>query len=402
LNLNYGEKRILENINLEFAENEIIGIIGSNGSGKSTLLKCINRLIKTKNSIIFMDEFIENYNLKELSKKICIMNQNTMVNFPFKSLEVVLMGRHPYIGRFQKETKEDINLSEKNMIISGTNHLSQRPVTNLSGGEKQRIFYAKTITQDTKIILLDEPTSNLDLKYQEKILNHLKKLVKYNKTVIIVLHDIKTASKFCSKLILMKSGIIIAKGKPKEVITENNIKKAYDINPLIIKNNITDSLDIHILKRETTNNKIRIHVIAGGNSAKEIFKILYKKNQIVSTGVLFEGDVDLEYAKLFNFKTIQQASFSNINSFKLKENIEYIKKADLTILSNFNISEQNMLNINACKFAKELIIIEDIPIEKRDFTKGKALEMYSFIRKTATITISRNLKNLLLKKLVKL
>ncbi|MEN8905680.1 MAG: ABC transporter ATP-binding protein [Clostridiales bacterium] len=395
LSLTLENKQILNDISFNAHKGDLIGIIGPNGSGKSTLLKCINGLIKTKRKIKIQDKFIEEYKANDLAKKITIMNQNTFINFPFKSLEIVLMGRYPYIGKFKSESEYDKNISLESMTKTETIAFKDKEINHISGGERQRILCSKTIAQETELILFDEPISNLDLKYQETLLQLFKSLSKDNKTIIVAIHDIKIASKFCSKLILLKSGKILSKGTPKKVLTNVNISKAYDINALSFTNSITNCLDFQILNKKQPLKKHKLHVISGGNSSSHIFKLLYEENFEVTTGVLNIGDFDLESADYYNFESIVEYPFSNISNKNYKKNINLIKASDITILSNISFGFQNILNLKACCYSCKLVIIEDSPPNIRDFTKGKALEMYSTLNKTATITESKNLINIL-------
>lgn len=262
LNFKYGEKSILENINFNIQKNKFYSILGPNGSGKTTLLKNINKsLEQIKNTIFIENEdlyFIKN---KDLAKKISWVPQNTSIDFDFSVMDIVLMGRNPYISRFSSESHEDLTIVEESMKITNTWNLKDKNIRELSGGERQRVIIARALAQKTDILLLDEPTSNLDIHHQIELLDTIK-FVNSNMTIVAVLHDLNLASQYSDYLILLKDGKIISIGTPEQVLTKHNIQLAYDIDVNIIKDPIT----------------LRPHIIPISKKLIENQNNLYKNN----------------------------------------------------------------------------------------------------------------------------
>lgn len=243
-----GEKEILKDICFECRHGEIIGIIGPNGSGKTTLLKTVNGINKiTKGSIILNDKNITEYKEKELAKNISFMNQNTNLGFDFPCIDVVVLGRYPYLERFQEYGKKDMEIAEKYMEITNTLKFKDKSILELSGGERQRVLFAKVLTQESNIMLLDEPSASLDMMYEDELFKHLENMKNGFKTVISVIHNLRIAVKYCTRLILLSNGEIIKDGKPEEVITEENLKKVYGINTKVYHNSMSGLLDFCIL-----------------------------------------------------------------------------------------------------------------------------------------------------------
>lgn len=239
------QKSILENIDLTVNKGEFIGLIGPNGSGKSTLLKSILTLLPIQNGDIFINgKQIHALTQKDLAKQISYVPQETVVSFDFPSKEIVAMGRHPYHTFFKSESDEDKMMVERAMNQTNTLHLADKSILSLSSGQRQLIMIAKGIAQDTPIILLDEPISALDIYYQLHILSLLKNLSENGKTMIIVLHDLNLAARFCDKLLLLKDGRIQQYGLPEEVLTESLLKSVYHIQPNIRKDNLIRALMI--------------------------------------------------------------------------------------------------------------------------------------------------------------
>ncbi len=244
LNFSYATKKILEDINLKINPGEFVGIIGPNGSGKTTLLKNICRVLKPDKGVVLIDGRVH-YGPKELAQKLAVVSENEPVDFDFTVLEIVLMGRTPFLRRFQQERKEDIEIAKRSMEATDTLQFIERPITQLSAGERQRVFIAQCLAQTPKIILLDEPTNYLDIKHKIRIFNFFSTLNKEKGvTVLSVLHDINLASRYCDKLILMSGGKIFDSGKTEDVLTAINIQKVYGITVIIRRDEIAGKLMI--------------------------------------------------------------------------------------------------------------------------------------------------------------
>ncbi|MBA5851056.1 ABC transporter ATP-binding protein [Clostridium sp. cel8] len=239
LNCNFGKNQVLHNINIDFSKNKFYTILGPNGSGKTTLLRNIGRTISpSKNTIFLGNKDILDFTNKDLAKRIAVVPQNTISNFDFSALDIVLMGRAPYIPRFKDESKEDYDIAKYSMKMTNTWYLRDKSINELSGGEQQRVIIARALAQKTDIMLLDEPISHLDIHQQIEILDTIKLLSK-KITVIAVLHDLNLAAQYSDYLILVNKGSIYSKGAPEEVLTKENIKQVYDINVCMIKNPVT-------------------------------------------------------------------------------------------------------------------------------------------------------------------
>ncbi len=245
LDFSYPTKKVLNNINVEFSKGEIVGLIGANGSGKSTLLKCISGIHSTNQEILIDDKYIEDYTYKEKAKKITLMNQSVMLNFDFKCYDIIAMGRYTYLDITSDLKKEDEKIIEKQMEFANTLKYKDVSFNKLSGGQKQRVMFTKTLVQQTPYILFDEPTSAQDIKYENIIFSKLKSLSK-QKCIIVTVHNLSLAVKYCDRLILLADGDIISDGSVEEVINKENLKKAYDIDSVIYRNEKTGLIDFFI------------------------------------------------------------------------------------------------------------------------------------------------------------
>lgn len=249
-NISYsvGENKILKDISFRCQSGEIIGIIGPNGSGKTTLLKTINRINPITNGDILLNgKSIKEYDEKELARDISFMNQNTNIEFDFPCIDIVVLGRYPYLERFQEYSKKDIELAKKYMKLTNTYKFRDKSILQLSGGERQRVLFAKILTQESQVILLDEPTVSLDMRYEEDLLKEVSKEKDKGKIIILVIHNLRTAIKYCSRLVLLSNGNIIKDGAVKEVITEENLNNVFGIKTKVYYNEISKSLDFCII-----------------------------------------------------------------------------------------------------------------------------------------------------------
>ena len=240
LNVSYEDYHALHDLLINVKPGELMGIIGPNGCGKSTLLRTINGLLKISSG----DLTVNGMNVREVSleqmAKIC---SNIPTEFPpdfnLNVYEVVMLGRYPHRKSMWWETAEDEAVTNKALKMFGIDHLSQRDITQLSSGERQRTLIAKAYVQQPKIMLVDEPTAHLDIRYTLEVMQYFKDLIQKEKDISIVIaaHDLNSVARFCDRITMMKKGRIIACGTPKEVITPENIEATYGVKSEVIYHN---------------------------------------------------------------------------------------------------------------------------------------------------------------------
>lgn len=222
-------KMILDNISLEVKQGEVLGILGPNGTGKTTFLKCINNIhIPCNGTISYEGKVLGKLNYDEIAKIIAYVPQYTNNFFPMNVVDTVMMGRMPYVNKNYTTEDEKIVFS----IIKEMNleEFAFRNIKEMSGGERQRVFIARAMAQQPKIIILDEPTSSLDLYNQLFILYTITKLAKENNiTIIMTIHDLNLASMFCDNILMLKDAHIFAHGKPESILTAENIYEMYKV-----------------------------------------------------------------------------------------------------------------------------------------------------------------------------
>ncbi|SMC50331.1 heme ABC transporter ATP-binding protein [Moheibacter sediminis] len=246
--INYSHKKfsILNDIDVSVEYGEFLAIVGPNGAGKSTLLSVLanETSSKQKQSVLFKNKLFKDWDLKDLAKNKAKFSQHNSNEIPLLIKDVVMMGRYPYFNSTPRA--EDLEAAENSMQETDILHLRDREYNTLSGGEKQRVHLARALAQlkndvTHKLLFLDEPLNNLDIKHQHKALKTIKDFTEKANTAIVVLHDLNLAAQFADNILLMKNGKVAAHGKPEEVFNEKIISEAYNFPCAICANPITQN-----------------------------------------------------------------------------------------------------------------------------------------------------------------
>ncbi len=246
----YEGRPVLQDLNLTLNKPQLTAIIGANGCGKTTLLKNISGylnpsqgqvLLNPKECTSGLPQDVHHMSVTERARNISFVSQELNDEFSFSSYDLAMMGRTPYLKRFQRENAIDRKIVRQAMELTETWSLKDRPITQLSGGEKQRVYLARSLAQQPQILLLDEPISHLDLKFQIGILALLKELANQGILILAVLHDINLAAQFADEIIIMKKGKMISRGKPQDIIIQKHIRQAFAIEVEVLHNPRTNT-----------------------------------------------------------------------------------------------------------------------------------------------------------------
>ena len=243
LSSGYNNRIILKDINLSIPKGKISVIIGANGCGKSTLLKTIANLIEIQNGRVTLDDKnIKDYKLKDLAKDLGLLPQSPILPESITVADLIARGRFPYRKSFKPLSNEDLSVINRAMEMTNITDLADRFVDELSGGQRQRVWIAMALAQDTDILLLDEPTTYLDIAYQVEVLDILTDLnIKYSTTIVMVLHDINLSCRYADYLFAIKNGKLIAEGKPENILNDKLIKDIYNMEAKIITDPVSKS-----------------------------------------------------------------------------------------------------------------------------------------------------------------
>ena len=246
VSFSYPGREVLNGISLDIGRGERFGLLGPTGSGKSTFVRLLSRVLRpTRGRISLGGRDLAAVSARDLARRVAVVPQETALDFPFSVLEVVLMGRAPHLGGFGFEGDRDLEAAERAMARAGVADLAERFFHELSGGEKQRVVIARALAQEPEVLLLDEPTTFLDIKHVVDIFELLSTLSsEQGITLIVILHDLNLAALYLTRLALLKGGRLLACGHPEEVLTYRNIRETYDTDVYIQRNDLTGRLNV--------------------------------------------------------------------------------------------------------------------------------------------------------------
>ena len=252
--LEYGERQVIKRVSVQIEQGEFFVIIGPNGAGKTTLLKALSGLQPVaEGNIQVRQRLISDYSKKELARNLALVPQQINADFPFTVAETVLMGRYPHLGLLAVESKRDLVLAEQAMRFTEVFGLAGRRLGQLSGGERQRVIIARAICQQSKILLLDEPTASLDPAHQLRIMDLMERLRRESQvTIIMVSHDLNLASSYADRLLLLKDGEVERVGQPQEVLTGEQLARSYGCSFLVDENPLLGKPRVSLVSQKVT------------------------------------------------------------------------------------------------------------------------------------------------------
>ncbi len=229
----YASTPILQGVHLELAKSEVLSIVGPNGAGKSTLIRCINRILNPQKGRIVLDgSDITNLTRMELARQLGYIPQSDHQSFPATVFDVVLMGRRPHISWRSCQNDKEKVLDVLEML--NIEHLAMRDINEISGGQQQKVLIARALAQEPDVLLLDEPTSNLDIRHQLEVMDVIRTLVtEKNISAIMAIHDLNLGSRYSDRMVMLNRGVIAAAGNPYSVLTQENIKQVYGVEAVV-------------------------------------------------------------------------------------------------------------------------------------------------------------------------
>ncbi|MGR6904259.1 ABC transporter ATP-binding protein [Lysinibacillus sp. BSL11] len=239
----YEQVRVFEGLNLTIEEGKVTTIIGPNGCGKSTLLKTIGRILKKQQGTVYLQEQnMQNLSTKDIAKKLAILSQTPIAPDQLKVEELIAYGRYPHRNNVNRLTNKDEEMIEWALTVTNTMEYRNRELAQLSGGQRQRVWLAMALAQETNILLLDEPTTYLDMAHQLEVLDIVKSLnEQHSCTIVMVLHDINHAARYSDHLIAMRNGIIMQTGTPQEILSAEVMRKVFNIDARIMEDPVTNT-----------------------------------------------------------------------------------------------------------------------------------------------------------------
>lgn len=375
------ERRIIDAVSISVKRGEFVGLIGPNGAGKTTLLRLlIGVLVATEGEIFLEERPLKDIRLRERARRVSYLSQDASTVFPYPVLDILLMGRYPFLGRFRRESESDLEKARRALSYVGLSGFEDRYFNELSGGERQLVLFAKVLVQETDLLLLDEPTSNLDIKHQNQFFSMACELTREKKAVVAAVHNLNIASQYCTRLILLHQGRVAAEGKPQDVLRSELLDLVYETKTVVTRNASTGALVVNVVPRKPAGSypMPRVHVIGGAGSGINLTRELVRLGYPLSGGIAHEYDADQKLWQSLEVPSRVIGAFSHITPSDLEKAYRMVEEAELTILCSFPVGPGNEGNLELAGRAGRLVILEADPQEEpRTFFSEKARQAFA-------------------------
>jgi iron complex transport system ATP-binding protein len=321
---------------------------------------------------------------REVARTLAVVPQAVPFTYGFTSLELVVMGCYPHMGRFQIEGEGERREALEAMRSTETEQFADRSMTTLSGGERQRVFVARALAQQPQVLLLDEPTANLDVQHQLKVMDLVAELTAQGITAIAAIHDLPLAARYCHRLVLLNNGRVVADGPPESVLTPDAIAETFGVRAMVYPDPMTGSLTVSLLDphgdEPVAGAGARVHVVCGGGSGARLMYELQRSGFMVTAGVLGSGDTDRMAADILGIEYVPVPSFSGIDDDAQAKHRALVSAADVTVLCPNSYGANNLPNLEAAVGSERLVSIEPGPFRERDYSGGKATALFESIQ----------------------
>jgi iron complex transport system ATP-binding protein len=357
-----GGHRIIDGVDLAADRGELVGLIGPNGAGKTTLLRLVCGLILPSAGHIALDgRPLAALRPAERARLVSFMSQDASQAFAFTVTEVLLMARYPWLARFERETDADRERARRALAYVGLAGFDDRAFQDLSGGERQLVMFARVLVQDTEIIALDEPSSSLDIRHQDRVFSMARELARERRAVVASVHDLDAASRWCSRLVLLDRGRVAAEGVPADVLRSANLDPVYGVRTLVSANPAAGGLAVAVMPERLGDRGMRVHLIGGAGSAVNLTRELLRLGCEVTGGIAHEHDSDERLWKSLGVEHCTVGAFSRIGDEDVDRAASLVATADLTVLCPFPVGTGNLGNLQLAARARNLVVLEPGP-----------------------------------------
>jgi len=359
-----GSAVIVDRLDLAVDRGELVGVIGPNGAGKTTLLRLFaGVLTPTAGEVLLDDQEIAGMESRSRARRVSFMTQDISQVFPFTVMEILLMGRYPHLGRFQREGTEDLARARRMLSYVGLTAMEDRGFRGLSGGERQLALFAKALVQETDGLLLDEPSSSLDIHHEDRIFSMCQELAREGRAVIASVHNLSVAAHYCSRLVLLDRGRIACEGRPEQVLKSEILDRVYGVRTVVSPSLATGSLTVTVVPRDTGAAGTPVHLIGGAGSAVNLTRELYRLGCSLTGGIAHEYDSDEKLWRSLGIRCMMVGAFSRITDEQIREAAPLVEQADLTILCSFPVGQGNLGNLRLASLARRLVVVKPGPEE---------------------------------------
>lgn len=392
----YAGAPVVRDVGLRVRSGEVVGLVGPNGSGKTTLVRVASRALRPRSGRVSVNG-VDPYRAvsREAARLVAVVPQDVTPAFAFTVLEMVLMGRTPHQPAWGGGGPEDWARARAAMAATQVHHLADRPIDELSGGERRRAILAQALAQDAPVLLLDEPTTHLDIRHVLDLLGIVRGLaVREGTAVLAVLHDLNLAASTCDRLVVLHGGTVVAEGIPSSVITPSLLRSVYGVEADVAVDEATGQ---PVVRVEPPPPRLapagrRAHVVGGAGRAAPVLRRLAEGGFDVSVGVLHASDTDAIAAERLNLVRVSVPPFSDIDGESAAACRALMLAADLLVVCDAPFGPGNVANLRLALEGVDAgvrtFLLEGSPIDERDFTGGEATALWREIRRSATVVRS--------------
>jgi iron complex transport system ATP-binding protein len=392
----YGAAPVVHDVDLRVAPGEVVGLVGPNGSGKTTLVRAASRALKpTAGTIVARGRDLATLTAREAARLVAVVPQDVQPAFSYTVLELVLMGRTPYLSAWGGGGPEDWERARAAMAATRVRHLSDRPAEELSGGERRRVVLAQALAQAAPVLILDEPTTHLDVRHVLDLLGIVRGLAARDGTAVLaILHDLNLASSACDRLLVLDRGAVVAEGPPDRVVTPTLLRTVYGVEADVVTDDLSGRPAVRLGPPRAVPPRLgrRAHVIGGAGRGADAMRRLVEAGYDVSAGVLHASDTDAAVAERLNLVRVSVPAFSQIDEEAADAGRALALAAHLVVVCDAPFGPGNVENLRmalaAVDAGVEVVLLEQVPIRERDFTGGEATALWDRLRERARIATS--------------
>jgi iron complex transport system ATP-binding protein len=380
---------VVDGVSLTVDPGEVVGLVGPNGSGKTTLIRVASRALRPGAGTVLLSGR-DPYRLRarEAARLVAVVPQDVVPAFSFTALEMVLMGRTPYLSAWGGGSARDWARVREAMVATSVQHLADRPLEELSGGEQRRVVLA----QDAPALLMDEPTTHLDIRHVLDLLSIVRGLAERDGTAVLaIFHDLNVAAATCDRMIALHRGRVVAEGSPERVVTADLLRAVYGVEGEVVPDELSGRPAVRVGPPRAVPTPLgrRAHVIGGAGRGAPLIRRLAAAGYDVSVGVLHATDTDAVVAERMNLLRVTVPPFSEIDDGSAEEVRAMIRQADLLVVCDAPYGPGNLSNLRialeAARAGTPTVLIERMPMVERDFTGGRATELWNALREICEV-----------------
>jgi len=376
----YGGRAVVEHVELAVSAGEIVGLVGPNGAGKSTLLRAVtddSELLA--GAIELAGRPLSSLTTRERAALVGVVPQQVSAAFSFPAAEFVEMGRHPHLPRFGQPGAADREAVERAMQLTDTEHLAERAVDELSGGDLQRLSFAQALATEPRVLLLDEPVSHLDLNHRLQVLDLSRDLADSGLAVLAVFHDLDLAARYSDRVAVVARGELGVAAPPASVITAEMLRTVFGVRAVVGTDPVTGSVSVTPVLRDgavSRTRRGRVHVVGGSGVAAPLMRRLVLAGWTVTAGALNAGDADATLSDALGIEYASIPPFAPMDASAAVSTAKLAALADAIVVCEVPFGHGNVDNLLvAVRAGKPLVVVGDV--EGRDFAGGAAASYWS-------------------------